>query len=920
MKLLAIAVLAICLVQSQAQVCNQLYRVQCQVNATSSDQCEAAGCCWNDGSILNSPTPTCFQEWEAVYGYELRSVNETSWGIEAMLEIVDGSDLYGKDIPLLQIQVFFETQTRLHVKITDPNNPSRWQPPNIIQSLPPSTVPSNMDYDFSWTESPFGFAVTRVSNGEVLFNTTPSTSSAFNGLVFKEQYLEISTVLPSSHQLYGMGQRIGSFQMQPMTYTMWNTDQGTIADTNLYGSHPVYVEIRPDGNSHGVFFFTSNGLDAVLREESMTYKAVGGVFDMYFFLGPTGDNVVQQYEDVIGKPYFPPYWTLGFHNCRWGYPNLSYVEDVVAKYRAADIPLETQWTDIDYMDNHYDFTTDPVNFPLPQFQQFVASLHDNNQHFVLIIDPGIAPTNGYIAYDNGTMMDVWIKNATGQDFVGKVWPGLTVFPDWFNENTFAYWADMITYFHNEMLPVDGLWVDMNEISNFCTGQCYINADRTLGAETYEEFLKMSKELARQAEESQHPRKSRGPFPFDPNNPPYAIQNRYESHQPLDFMTVSMDAVHTVGLEYNTHNMYGMMETWATKQALETVRGKRAFTLSRSTYVGSGRHGFNWGGDNWSVWLQMYWVIHSTINSGIFGIPMYGTEICGFNGNTNEELCGRWVQIGAFEPFCRDHNSIGQKSQELYLWPSVANISRTMFAIRYSILPYMYTLFYRAHTYGGMVWRPLVFEFPTDPNVANLDTQFLVGSSIMVSPILQPNATNVTSYFPASYWYDFYTLKLFEVAQNGGNFTLDAPFQFIPVHLLGGTILPRQYPAMTIYQTRLNPFYLLVPYNADGRATGELYLDDGDAIEPVINQVYSLLEFSSGYDGKKGQFTSQVVKTGWEPASTANLQYVIFMGVNSPVSSVDLNGNSVDFTFDPNNNTLNVTVALPILKEFTINFA
>ncbi len=100
-------------------------------------------------------------------------------------------------------------------------------------------------------------------------------------------------------------------------------------------------------------------------------------------------------------------------NCKYGYTSLAQVKEVVANYSAAGIPLDTQWMDIDYMQEYRDFTTDAVQFPAADVQAFVQQLHADGQHFVPIIDPGIMVMSGYDAFDQGVKDDIFIKDISG---------------------------------------------------------------------------------------------------------------------------------------------------------------------------------------------------------------------------------------------------------------------------------------------------------------------------------------------------------------------------------------------------------------------------------------------------------------------------------------------------------------------------
>ena len=113
--------------------------------------------------------------------------------------------------------------------------------------------------------------------------------------------------------------------------------------------------------------------------------------------------------------------------------------------------------------------------------------------------------------------------------------------------------------------------------------------------------------------------------------------------------------------------------------------------------------------------------------------MFGVDTCGFAGNTDEELCNRWMQLSAFFPFYRNHNTLGANSQEAYVWASVAEATKAAMAVRFQLLPYMYTLFYLAHTTGNTVMRALSWEFSNDPSLAAVDNQFLLGPAILITP-------------------------------------------------------------------------------------------------------------------------------------------------------------------------------------------
>uniref|UniRef100_A0A914CQQ0 Alpha-glucosidase n=1 Tax=Acrobeloides nanus TaxID=290746 RepID=A0A914CQQ0_9BILA len=127
----------------------------------------------------------------------------------------------------------------------------------------------------------------------------------------------------------------------------------------LPGTHPFYLGLESDGSAHGVFIFNSNAQEVTTGPAPhIVYRTLGGQLEFFFFPGPTPEQVIQQYEQVIGTPYLPAYWALGFQLCRYGYENLTAMQEAVARTMNAGIPLDVPFADIDYMDDYRDFSFD----------------------------------------------------------------------------------------------------------------------------------------------------------------------------------------------------------------------------------------------------------------------------------------------------------------------------------------------------------------------------------------------------------------------------------------------------------------------------------------------------------------------------------------------------------------------------------
>ncbi|KAJ5645391.1 Glycoside hydrolase family 31 [Penicillium longicatenatum] len=852
--------------------------------------------------IANIDDPQAIDAQTACPGYKATDIHHDSSGLTATLKLAgDPCNAYGNDVDSLDLSIKYLATDRLSVEITptymDSSNSSWFLLPEDLVPRPKAdkhASKSQSDIEISWTNEPsFGFKLTRKSNKDVIFDTTGTV------LVFEDQFIEFVTALPDDYNLYGIGEHIQQLRLlQNKTLTLYASDTADPIDGNIYGSHPFYLDTRyyeVDGKgrhklvssdhadqskdyvsySHGVFMRNSHGQEVLTRPRSLVWRALGGSIDLTFYSGPTQADVTRDYQvSTVGLPAMQQYFSFGYHQCRWGYQNWSVMDSVLSTFEKFEIPLETLWNDIDYMKGYRDFENDPNRFGYAEGEKFLQKLHDGGRHYVPIVDSALYipnPHNASDAYDpytRGAKDSVFLKNPDGSTYIGAVWPGYTVYPDWQDPKARAYWAnELVTWY--KKIRFDGIWIDMSEVSSFCVGSCGshnlslnpVHPSFLLPGEEgnlvfdYPEWFNVTNATeaasASAGSSSQaaatstagtestttvsYLRTSPTPGKRDINYPPYVINHDQAGHD-LAVHAVSPNATHNNGVqEYDVHNLWGYQILNATYHGLREVDSvKRPFIIGRSTFAGAGKWAGHWGGDNFSKWAYMFFSIPQALSFSLFGIPMFGVDTCGFNGNSDEELCNRWMQLSAFFPFYRNHNELSTIGQEPYQWASVIDASKSAMKIRYAILPYFYTLFHLAHTTGSTVMRALAWEFPNDPSLANINTQFLLGPSIMVIPVLEPQVDYVRGVFPGvkegEIWYDWYNQTAVN-AQPGVNTTISAPLGHIPVYLRGGHVIPMQEPALTTRDARNSPWSLMASLDGSQSATGQLYLDDGESVEP-----------------------------------------------------------------------------------------
>uniref|UniRef100_A0A146UTA2 alpha-glucosidase n=1 Tax=Fundulus heteroclitus TaxID=8078 RepID=A0A146UTA2_FUNHE len=774
-----------CKSQSSCLIIQDAFRIDCHPHPNMNESsCLERGCCWKD-PLAGSDTdaPKCYYPAE-FSPYRIDSMESIKDGMKYTI-VKDKPSYVPKDILRLDVYVTFVQGDIARVRIIDPAN-ERFEVPYVF-SDEASTSPKNTMFDLTITNDPFAILIKNKRTGDIIFN------SRIGPLIYSDQFIQISTLLPS-HNVYGLGEHRNSYKLQTtwQTLAFWNRDQPPVINHNLYGTQPVAMFAGKEGNKYGIFMLNSNAMDAVLQPApALTFRTIGGVIDLFIYAGPTAFDVVRQHYTIVQRPHFQPYWALGFHLCRYGYKDINEVRDVYNRMKFIGFPYDIQWTDIDAMKNRLVFTFDDVNWSgLPEF---VHELHRNNMKYTPINDPciGINLPEGmtYPALEEGLKNDVFIRDSTGELLVGRVWPGDCYFPDFTSPKAVEWWGNEIEKF-NATAPFDGFWIDMNEPASFVPGSVKGCPASELN---------------------------------DPWYVPKVIGNLYEK-------TVCPSALQVMSNQYNLHNLYGFIESKVTFEAITNLTPeKRHFVLSRSTFAGSGHYAGHWTGDNWSTWSDLYYSINEMFNFNLFGLPFVGADICGFFDDTNEELCTRWMQLGAFYPFMRNHNTINVVPQDPTVFSEPARQAMLVALYwRYRLIPFYYTLSYESHMNLRPIINSLMFLYENDFVCETLDTQFVIGTSIMVAPVLNEKATSINIYFPDDTWFD---LNTFENVGTTGWITIPVDINSVPMYIRRGSIVPTHIitKGKNAIENRDSKFLLYVVLHPTKMATGNLFWDDGESV-------------------------------------------------------------------------------------------
>ncbi|KGE16161.1 glycoside hydrolase family 31 protein [Sphingobacterium deserti] len=645
-------------------------------------------------------------------------------------------------------------------------------------------------------------------------------------------YVYCTKTTPDDEVFFGLGDKSSNLNLRGRRFSNWNSDTYGFAFNQdpLYKTIPFYIGVTA-GDAYGIFFdntFKTYFDFAAEENDKTSYWSEGGEMQYYYIHGPQMMDVVKRYHELTGTHFMPPLWAIGYHQCRWSYYPESNVREIAKQFRKRQIPCDALYLDIDYMDGYRCFTWNKRYFPDPK--KMIADLAADGFKTVVMIDPGIKVDEDYWVFQEGKENKYFCRRGDDYFMEGYVWPGRCQFPDYTNPKVREWWGTLYRGLVED--GVAGVWNDMNEPAVF----------------------------------------GRGTFPGD-------VRHHYEGYR---------------GSHRKAHNIYGMQMVRSTYDGLKKLqRNKRPFTITRAAYAGTQRYSSVWTGDNIATWEHLRIGILQLQRLSVSGLSFCGTDIGGFTGEPDGELYTRWMQFGVFSPFMRVHSAGDTRDREPWSFgPEWEAICKSFIELRYKLLPYIYSAFWRQHKYREPILRPIAMLEQKKMQNLQREEEFAFGHHILVSPVLNPGQQSKIVYLPEGDWYYYFDNTIYA---GGKEHQIDTPLEKMPIFVRAGSVIP-EYPVMQYTGEKNIDCLRLNVYYGEGRQDSDVYIDHGETFayeQSVYSEKHFIVE-----GGKQSLIVTQNQEGLYNERFDTYKIYLI--GVPFDVNKIEVDGVIVHITMDEDN--------------------
>ncbi len=637
------------------------------------------------------------------------------------------------------------------------------------------------------------------------------------GTTFIGDKASIYKTLQNNERFVGLGEALGNLDRRGTGVTLNNTDTYKYGDPRLsmYSSIPFYIGIQ---NKLLYGLFLNNSYKSFFNFGLSTPE-----FSSINVEGGEADYFF--FYDTSMAKIIEHYSTItGTMPLppKWslGYhqSRCSYYPQSQVKFIAEAFRSKQIPIDCIVLDADYlkDYEPFRINTErFPDMPSLSAQLAAMNIELTASVNPGIKIDSSYEAHNDGLNKDIFLKYSNGSLFVSDIAPNTNHFPDFTNPLGRKWWIEKMKFLPQN--GIHGYWNDMNEPA---TGGSYL-PDNLL-------------------------------FDFD-GRKANALQAK---------------------------NIYGMqMARSSFESALKFGEGKRPFILSRSGFSGIQRYASVWSGDNTANDEHLLTGVLLNNQMGLSGMPFTGYDVGGYIGDGTKDLFKRWMEVGMFSPYVRNHKEFFATANEPWSYGEEAEaISKTYINLRYRLMPYIYATFYEASISGMPVSRSLCINYPFDEKIYHsiYQYQFLFGNALMIVPVTSKEITKKL-YLPAGNWYDIYSD---EIIRGEKEWSQEFPIYQLPIYVKAGSVLPVQSLVQSTKDKPGDTLQVHIFYGT-GQNSFVYYEDDGSSFnyrngnyckrDIIFNANRNRISFSP----QEGTFTSaykmvKLVLHGFKEAGTTFL--------------------------------------------------
>ena len=521
----------------------------------------------------------------------------------------------------------------------------------------------------------------------------------FKEVSSSDNTLSTNLTISDDSRVFGLGDKMSTLDKKGYFYSSWNTDTSEHHDElfpSLYKSSNFLLNYSFK-NYYGIYFNSTYRYNFDIAKTDLNLIGVTSLkakLDYYLFLSDEVSSIVSNFSSMCGHPYLVRLKTLGNNQSRWSYENEEQVLEVADKFEKYNIPLDYIHLDIHYLDSYKILTIDKNRFP--QMKNLADKLSSRGVELIAINDAAVKIEKGYPLYDE-LIDNKLVSTLDGQTYVNAVWPGDSVFPNYFDVKTqevvYKYMAKFI-----EENGFSGIWNDMNEPASF-KGELPLDVDMSFSSRSlkHEESHNLYGEKMSKCSYQ---------YFMDHKRRPYVFSR-------AGFATTSKYAFFWNGDNFSLWNHL----RYSIPQSL-------SMGLSNFMFNGDDVGGF--GGDC-NKQLLIRWVEANIL------FPFFRNHSSLYTKHQ--------------EPYCFDEETL--------------IIYKKYIDLRYQFLPYLYDCCYQMALNGNPVTRPLFFNYQDDLKALDVNDEYMVGESILVAPVLNKDSNSRIVYFPAGKWIDYFTSEAYE---------------------------------------------------------------------------------------------------------------------------------------------------------------